>query len=91
VTAALAMILPAVSHAEDWPARPVKNTLSGGLADPTTIYSGGSEIISAHGTDLGALISGGTQLDYGLASGATVFAGWQVVEAGGTASATSRR
>jgi autotransporter passenger strand-loop-strand repeat protein len=41
---------------------------SGGLADPTTVYTGGSETISSGGTDLGALISGGTQFDYGLAS-----------------------
>jgi autotransporter passenger strand-loop-strand repeat protein len=62
--------------------------LSGGLADPTTIYAGGSETVRAGGTDLGALISGGTQFDYGLASGATVFAGSQVVESGGSASST---
>ena len=65
------------------------DVLSGGLADPTTIYSGGTEIVSAGGTDFGAQISGGTQLDYGVASGATVFAGSQVVESGGTASSTT--
>ena len=53
------------------------------LADPTTIYSGGSEIVSAGGTDDGAQISGGTQLDYGLASGATIVSGVEVIEAGG--------
>jgi len=50
---------------------------------------GGTEIVSAHGTDLGAKISGGAQFDYGLASGATVFTGAQVVESGGTASSTT--
>ena len=64
------------------------DVLSGGLADPTTILSGGTEIVSAGGTDDGAKISGGTQLDYGLASGATIVTGSQVVEAGGTASGT---
>jgi fibronectin-binding autotransporter adhesin len=61
----------------------------GGLADPTTIYSGGSEIISKGGTDLGAHISGGTQIDSGLVSGATIFAGSQVVQSGGTAIGTT--
>ena len=32
------------------------------------------------GTDAGARISGGTQLDYGLANGTTIFTGSQVVE-----------
>jgi autotransporter passenger strand-loop-strand repeat protein len=62
---------------------------SSGIADPTTIYSSGSETISAGGTDDGALISGGTQFDYGFASGVTVFAGSQVVDSGGTASSTT--
>ena len=35
-----------------------------------------------------ARISGGTQVDLGLASGATIFTGSQVIEAGGTASGT---
>jgi autotransporter passenger strand-loop-strand repeat protein len=62
---------------------------SGGTADPTIISAGGSEIISGGGSDLGALISGGTQLDYGYASGATAFfGGSQVVETGATASGT---
>jgi autotransporter passenger strand-loop-strand repeat protein len=65
------------------------DVFSGGLADPTTILSGGSETVSAHGTDDGAKISGGTQLDYGLASGAMVFTGAQVIESGGTASGTT--
>jgi len=53
------------------------------------IYSGGSETISAGGTDGGAQISGGTQFDYGTATGVTVFTGSQVVESGGTASDTT--
>jgi autotransporter passenger strand-loop-strand repeat protein len=61
---------------------------SGGFADPTIIYNGASETISAGGTDNGALICG-TQLDYGFASGVTIFTGSQVVEGGGTASGTS--
>jgi autotransporter passenger strand-loop-strand repeat protein/T5SS/PEP-CTERM-associated repeat protein len=65
------------------------DVLSGGLADPATIHSGGSEVVSAHGTDDGAQILGGRQLDYGLASGATVSTGSQVIEAGGTASDTT--
>ena len=44
--------------------------------------------MSAHGTDDGAHISGGTQLVFGLASGGTVFAGAQVVGSSGTAAAT---
>jgi autotransporter passenger strand-loop-strand repeat protein len=47
----------------------------------------GTEIVSKHGTDLGAKISG-TQFDHGVASGATVFTGAQVVESGGIASGT---
>ena len=62
---------------------------SGGLADPTTIYGGGSETITAGGTDVGAQISGGVQFDYGLASGVVIFAGSQVVESGGTANSTT--
>jgi autotransporter passenger strand-loop-strand repeat protein len=62
--------------------------LSRGLADPATIYSGGSETISKGGTDLGAEISGGVQIDSGLASGAVIFAGSQVVGSGGTAVGT---
>ena len=58
---------------------------SGGLADPTRILTGGREIVSARGTDYGAQISGGTQLIFGLASGATAFSGTQIVGSGGTA------
>ncbi len=53
------------------------------------MVSGGSEVVSAHGTDDGAQISGGKQLVYGSASGATVFTGSQVVELGGTANNTT--
>ena len=49
----------------------------------TTIHTGGLEIVNAGGTDLGASISGGTQYDYGSASGDTIYGGFQVVEAGG--------
>jgi autotransporter passenger strand-loop-strand repeat protein len=62
---------------------------AGGTDSGTTVSSGGREIVSAHGTDDGAQISGGRQLDFGVASGATVFSGSQVVEAGGTASNTT--
>ncbi len=62
---------------------------TGGTASSTTILSGGTEIISSGSIDSGAQISGGTQLDYGLANGATVFTGSQVVESGGTASGTT--
>ena len=65
------------------------DVLSGGVADPTIILSGGRETISAHGIDDGGQISGGTQLIYGLASGATIFAGTQGVENGGTAIGTT--
>jgi len=61
---------------------------SGGLADPTMISSGGSETVSSGGTDLGALISGGMQIDLGLVSGVTVYAGSQVVGSAGTAIGT---
>ena len=61
---------------------------SGGLADPTRIMSGGKEIVNANGTDYGAQISGGTQLVFGLASGATALSGVQVVGSGGTAIGT---
>src|SRR5262249_34269215 len=57
----------------------VLNVLSQGLADPATIYIGGRETISKGGTDLGAQISGGIQVDSGFASGATIFAGSQLV------------
>jgi len=62
--------------------------LSGGLADPATIYTGGSETVSSGGTDDGAQISGGMQYVYGLTSGVDIFTGVQVVEIGGTASNT---
>jgi autotransporter passenger strand-loop-strand repeat protein len=60
-----------------------------GTASGTTVLSGALETVSAGGVDLGANISGGAQLDFGLASGVTVFAGSQVVEAGGRANGTT--
>src|SRR5580700_5079657 len=51
------------------------DVLSGGFADPTTIFGGGSEVVSAGGEDVGALISGGTQYDYGTATSTTINAG----------------
>ena len=42
---------------------------SGGVADPTVILSGGTENVSAGGTDSGAHISGGAQLVFGSATG----------------------
>ena len=59
------------------------------MSRAATIISGGTETVSSGGTDDGAKISGGTQLDYGLASSTTVFTGSQVVEAGGVASSTT--
>jgi autotransporter passenger strand-loop-strand repeat protein len=59
--------------------------LSGGVASGTLVSTGGVAVVesggigrsgvvnSAGGTDLGAQISGGTQFDYGLASGASIF------------------
>jgi len=66
----------------------VQVVASGGTADPTVIASGGTEVISAHGTDLGAQISGGVQIVLGVASGATVFSGAQIIRTGGTADST---
>jgi autotransporter passenger strand-loop-strand repeat protein len=63
--------------------------LSHGVADPATVYSGGSETISKGGTDRGAQISGGIQIDSGLASGTVIFAGSQVVRSAGTAIGTA--
>jgi autotransporter passenger strand-loop-strand repeat protein len=63
--------------------------LSHGIADPAMIYSGGSETISSGSTDLGADISGGIQIDLGLVSGVTVFAGSLVAGSAGTAIGTT--
>jgi autotransporter passenger strand-loop-strand repeat protein len=52
------------------------------------IDSGGLEVVSAGGVDSAAQISGGEQDVYGSAVSATVFAGSQVVESGGSASGT---
>jgi autotransporter passenger strand-loop-strand repeat protein/autotransporter-associated beta strand protein len=65
------------------------NILSGGTADPTTIYSGGVEVISGGGTDSGAVIAGGQQDVYGSAISAAIYFGSQVVEAGGVATYTT--
>jgi autotransporter passenger strand-loop-strand repeat protein len=60
------------------------------LGDLTAIFAGGSETVSAGGTDDGAQISGGTQTVFGLASGATVSSGGtETVSSGGTATSTT--
>ena len=61
---------------------------AGGLVSGTTIDSGGFEIVDLGGTDLGAKIFGGEQDVFGYASGVTLSEGAQVVEFGGTTSAT---
>ena len=62
---------------------------SSGVASATTVLSGGTEVVSAHGSDFSAQISGGIELDFGLTSGATIYAGSQVVESAGTAGNTT--
>jgi autotransporter passenger strand-loop-strand repeat protein len=52
---------------------------TGGTANNTTISTGGRETINRGGTDIGAHISGGTQVDSGLASGTVILAGSQIV------------
>ena len=61
---------------------------SRGSASGTIISSGGVETVSGHGVDFSAHVSsGGTQLDFGLASAVTVLKGGsQVIESGGSAS-----
>ena len=66
-----------------------ETVLAGGTTSNTTVLRGGTEIVSSGGTDDGAQISGGRQFVYGLASGATIFSGSQIVEAGGIASDTT--
>ena len=91
------IVLAAGETANVWPGGTVVDTTvegllnvaAGGIADPTTIGSGGTEVVHRGGTDLGALISGGEQDVFGFASGATVFSGLQIVEFGGTASGTT--
>ena len=57
---------------------------AGGITS-SIVLSGGSEVILARGTDVGAQSSAATQLDCGSATGATVFTGGsQTVETGGT-------
>jgi autotransporter passenger strand-loop-strand repeat protein len=63
--------------------------LSGGAASGTTVYLGGSETISRGAVDNGALISGGTQYDYGSTFDDTVLGGAEVVEGGATATSTT--
>jgi autotransporter passenger strand-loop-strand repeat protein len=64
------------------------NILPGGFADPTTIYEGGSEVVSSGGTDLGAQVFGGEQDVFGYVSGVTIYAGIEIVESGGTSDNT---
>src|SRR5262249_19683734 len=63
-----------------------------GVSFGAVLNSGGTELVSlgtpTAGTDFGAIIAGGTQLDFSYASGVTILAGSQVVESGGSASAT---
>jgi fibronectin-binding autotransporter adhesin len=61
----------------------------GGLVDPATICAGGSETISKGGTGLGAQISGGIQVVSGVARGATIFAGSQMIRSAGAAVGTT--
>jgi autotransporter passenger strand-loop-strand repeat protein len=65
----------------------IQTLFGSGSAISTTIKSGGIENVN-DGTDSSARISGGTQFDYGLAIGATVFTGSQVIS-GGTALTTT--
>lgn len=58
---------------------------AGGTALSATISGVGLEIVLSGGVDSGAQISGGELDVYGLASGARIFGGLQIVEAGGTA------
>ena len=62
---------------------------SGGIADPTRLLGGGTEIIASGGVDDAAQISGGEQDVFGSASGTTVFTGSQVVQSGGIAASTT--
>ena len=61
---------------------------SGGMADRTRVLAGGSELIASGGVDNGGQISGGFQDVFGSASGTTVSAGAQIVEAGALVSGT---
>jgi len=53
--------------------------LSGGVASGT-ILSGGSEVVSAHGTDFAARLSGGAQFVLGVAIGSQIVNGAQAVK-----------
>jgi len=52
---------------------------SGGIANATIISSGGTLGVARGGTDLGAQISGGIEIDSGLASGTVVFGAYRMV------------
>ena len=59
---------------------------SGGAADPTTIFSGGTETVRAGGTDDGARISGGGKLfiqSGGTAIDITIFSGGSAINSRG--------
>ena len=61
---------------------------SGGVASNTAISTDATEQVNAGGFDNSALIGGGTQYDYGSASGDTIYGGgFQIVESGGKAAA----
>ena len=63
---------------------------SGGVASSTAISANATEQVNAGGFDNSARISGGTQYDYGSASGDTIYGGgFQIVESGGTAIGTT--
>lgn len=66
-----------------------QNVMSGATAIDTTTSAGDEETVYAGGIDVGAQVSGGEQDVFGSASGATVFSGSQVVEAGGVAEGTT--
>ena len=53
------------------------------------VVAGGTEIVSTGSADFDAQIVGGEQDVFGYAGGATVLAGSQLIEAGGTASGTN--
>ncbi len=61
----------------------------GGTASVTWLDNSGVEIVSSGGVDESTSIDGGEQDVYGTASGVTIWAGSQVVEAGGVASGTT--
>jgi serralysin len=66
-------------------------TATGGpTGTTTTVYSNGVQVVASGNTNSGTTLNGGTQLDYGTASGTTVNSnGVQYVETGGTANSTT--